>query len=891
MPGEPIYNRRESPARILILSQYFPPEGFTAARRAAALAAAINSANPVTVSTLAPSYPRPAFYPPDAAAQVDARLGYRVLRSRPFRRHTRSRVLRAVREQVMAVRLGLEAARSPADVVIASSPSMFLGPVGWALARLKRALFVWDLRDLTWEFAAEATRPSSRTRVGLHLLRRCMWSISRRADLLTVATPGIAALVAERGIRTDAVVLLPNQAPPDVLDRFAPAAGTPARPPTVAYVGLIGEAQGLGVLVDVARHLPDVRFVVAGDGPQREDLEHRARETGATNLTFPGHVGREQVLEIYRNSDILFSHIKDTPTLNATAMPSKLLEYMATGKPLIHAGKGLAETQLDEIGCGIVIPPEDPAAIVAAIKTLVADRDEAKRLGERGRTWVTQSNGRAPVTELVQALNRRAANRRGVVTRLRSNTDASDPLAYMVARVAGAALTATTTVLVAASLSKSAYGTFAAVTAVAGALVVVADLGLTSSLARFIARGTADRALLVRVVLMRAALAAGAGGLLALYGAAVQAGWLGGSHAAEESSLLYLAGALVVANSFTALVTGLLPVFRSMRALMALTILQPLLELVGVAIVVALALEASGVMAAMVIAAALAGAVGVPIVVRRAFTVEEASSLMNVARYGGALAIVSISMALFGVVDLLAIGYFHDSEAVAPYALALKLIAVMQLPGLAIAAIVAPRLAEGGGRPLQLFEGWLGVLVAAYAGLVVIAAVLAPQGFAAIGSEYDGDSPLLLALAPYALLAGIAPLASMAANYLGGARRRLRLAFATLAVNIILDVLLVPPLGAYGAALATTIAFAWYVGGHLRLTCELLGGRPRLHVVPRVHRLGAALVVSATVAWLAAAPLDDRPWLALAIAGPAAVAAYALIAGAGARGLAEERPL
>jgi len=890
--GDPIYNRHESPARVLILSQYFPPEGFTAARRAAALATGIHSGNPLTVSTLAPSYPRPSFYPATAAAQVDARLGYRVVRSRPFRRHTRSRTLRAVREQVMAVRLGLQAARSPADVVIASSPSMFLGPVGWALARIKRARFVWDLRDLTWEYAADTTVRSSRPQVGLDLLRRCMWSIARRADLLTVATPGIAAMVVERGIRTGAVVLLPNQVPPEVLDGLAPSAVTPGRPPTVAYIGLIGQAQGLGVLVDAARHLPDVQFVVAGDGPEREDLEQRARELGATNVTFPGYVGREQVLEIYRDSDILFSHIKDTPTLNTTAIPSKLLEYMAAGKPMIHAGRGLAEKQLDEIGCGILIPPEDPAAIVSAIRRLVADPDEAKRLGERGRTWATRFSGREPVTELVQALNRRAADRRGVVTRLRSNVDATDPLAYMVARVAGAALTATTTVLIAVSLSKSAYGTFAAVTAVAGALVVAADLGLTSSLARFIARGTVDRALLVRVVLMRAALAAGAGGLLALYGAGVQAGWIGESHASEVPELLYVAGALVVANSFTALISGLLPVFRSIRALMALTILQPLLELVGVAIVLALALEASAVMAAMVIAAALTGAVGIPIVVRRASAAEHPSSLISVARYGSALAVVWVSMALFGVVDLLAIGYFHDSEAVAPFALVLKLIAVIQLPGVAIAAIVAPRLADRGSRSLHLFERWLGTLVAAYAGLVVIAAVLAPQGFAAIGSEYDGDSPLLLALAPYALLAGIAPLVSMAANFLGGARRRLRLALATLAVNIVLDVLLVPSLGAYGAALATTVAFAWYVGGHLRLTYELLEGRPRPRaVLPRLPRLGAALVLSALVAWLAAAPLDQRPWLALAIAAPAALAAYVLAAGASTWGLAEERAL
>src|SRR6476469_6216347 len=96
----PILDRRGSAARVLVLAQYFPPEGFTAAVRMGTLAAAIGRTNAVTVSTLVPGYPSPSFYPPGAAAEVDAVRGHRVVRSRPFRRHTRSRTLRALREQV-----------------------------------------------------------------------------------------------------------------------------------------------------------------------------------------------------------------------------------------------------------------------------------------------------------------------------------------------------------------------------------------------------------------------------------------------------------------------------------------------------------------------------------------------------------------------------------------------------------------------------------------------------------------------------------------------------------------------------------------------------------------------------------------------------------------------
>ena len=870
--------------RVLIVSQYFPPETFTAARRVGALAAALGRDHSLTVATLEPSYPDPSFYPRSAVAEVDEAASYRIMRGPAFRRHTRLRFVRALREQLMAIRLGLRAARAPADVVITTSPSMFVGPVCLVLARMKRASFVWDLRDITWEFAAETAGRLSGLDVGLRLLRRVMWATARRADLITVATPGIAEMLEARGIQAEPVVLLPNQVPSDVFEELAPrATERNDRPPTVAYVGLIGDAQGLGVLVEAAHQLPGVHFVVAGDGPEREQLQERARELGADNLAFRGYVGRDELVAIYRESDILFSHIKDTPTLNATAQPSKLLEYMATGRPLIHAGRGSACRLLDDVGCGIVIPPEDPDAIVSAIATLTSDRDRANRLGRRGRAWAAaRPNGSEAASELVSALNRSAPRKRNgghgsdALRRLRSNADATEPMAFMVVRMVAAALTATTTVLMAATLSKAAYGSLATVTAVAGALVVAADLGLTSSLAHFIARARADRALLIRVVLVRAALAVGLGSLIAFYGLAVQQGWVGDSRALAP--LLYLGGALVVANSFTALMGGLLPVFRSLRALMVLTIVQPLLELVGVASVLALALGATEVMAVLVGAAALTAALGVPVVLRHSPAADDVVSLPSVARYGTALAVVAFSMAAFGVVDLLVIGHFHGSGSVAPYALALKVIALMQLPGLAIALVVAPRLVGPGGA--ALFGNWLVALGVVYAGVVTVVAVLAPYAFAAIGAQYRGDGSVLVALTGFALLSGIAPLVSMGANYLGGARRRVRLALSTLLLNAVLDVLLVPPLGVYGAALGTTVAFAWYVGGHLELTYRLLGGRPSLRLVWwRLPRLCAALAGAALTAWLVAAPLDERPWLALLLAGPAALVVYAVAAG------------
>ena len=124
----------------------------------------------------------------------------------------------------MAVALMLAAARDRADVVLASSPSMFLGPAGWALARTTRARFVLDLRDLHWRLARElaADRTGRFTGLALHALERQMWSVVKRADLIVSATPGITSLLLAEGVPEQRILTIANTISQDVLAELAP---------------------------------------------------------------------------------------------------------------------------------------------------------------------------------------------------------------------------------------------------------------------------------------------------------------------------------------------------------------------------------------------------------------------------------------------------------------------------------------------------------------------------------------------------------------------------------------------------------------------------------------------------------------------------------------------
>lgn len=394
-------------ARVTVLTQFFAPETNAAARRLGPLLDAVSRSHDVTVTTLRPSYPSPGHYAPDAAAASDARHSYRIRRTVSFRPHTRLLPVRALREQAMAATLMLAAARDRADVVLASSPSMFLGPAGWALARATRARFVLDLRDLHWRLARElaADRISRATGLALRGLERHMWSVVKRADLIVSATPGITTVLLAEGVPDEKILTIPNTISQEVLDELAPCAGVVAKErPVCAYVGLIGYSQGLEDLVDAARLLPEIDFVIGGDGSLRSELEQRAR--GLANVRFTGYLDGSALVDFYCASDILFVQTRASDYTNATVIPVKLFDYMAASRPIVYAGAGLAVDFLRETGCALTVPPGDGAAITAAVGMLSRDPELRRQLGARGRAFVERSERREQTAErLVTALD------------------------------------------------------------------------------------------------------------------------------------------------------------------------------------------------------------------------------------------------------------------------------------------------------------------------------------------------------------------------------------------------------------------------------------------------------------------------------------------------------
>lgn len=401
------------PVKALFLTQCFPPETFAGANRAHALAGALADAHDLTVITLHPSYPTPDCFPPEAAAVFDSTARFRVARSLRLSPHRqRSAMTRAGKEQLAALGLALRGVRLQADLVVTSSPSMFLGPVALVLARLKGALFVWDLRDVTWELAGEVMGRTRSERVAIAVLRSLMWGTARRSDILVAATEGIERLAREAGVEPRRILTVENGISETLLAemRSVREQVTNERP-VVTYVGLLGIAQQLAVLVDVAQRMSDVEFLIAGEGPQRTALEARARNLGLNNVHFLGYLAPKDLPELCRKSDVMFAQLVDSPTLNRTARPTKLLEYMAAGRPVVYAGHGAAAALVAQARAGVCVPPGDSDAIVQAIGHLLSDSVRRAELGGNAAVFVDGLRSREQrMRELVSMLASPAAS-------------------------------------------------------------------------------------------------------------------------------------------------------------------------------------------------------------------------------------------------------------------------------------------------------------------------------------------------------------------------------------------------------------------------------------------------------------------------------------------------
>jgi glycosyltransferase involved in cell wall biosynthesis len=293
------------------------------------------------------------------------------------------------------------------DLVWGTSPPIFQGLTAWALARLKGAKFLFEVRDLWPQFAIAVGVLKNPL-----LIRLSGWLelfLYRRADRVMVNSPGFVAHVQSRGARR--VELIPNGADPAMFDPhdegiiFRQANGLQGKF-VALYAGAHGMSNDLDVLLEAAELLSKekkIQIVLLGDGKEKLALQSRAAQMGLANVTFLSSVPKMEMPSALAAADACIAILKPLDEYKTT-YPNKVFDYMAAGRPVVLAIDGVIRAVVEAAGCGIFAEPGNAAALAAVIRRLAGDARQARAMGLKGRKYLEENFSRNVILEELLAL-------------------------------------------------------------------------------------------------------------------------------------------------------------------------------------------------------------------------------------------------------------------------------------------------------------------------------------------------------------------------------------------------------------------------------------------------------------------------------------------------------
>jgi colanic acid biosynthesis glycosyl transferase WcaI len=301
------------------------------------------------------------------------------------------------------------------DVVIASSPAFEIALPLFVLAFLRRLPLLYSVHEMYPEVgvALGIFRWRALIRLVDWLERRCC----RRAALVRVLSEGYRKMLRAKGLPSEKLAVIWDWVDPDFIrplprrNSFSMRWGIEDAF-VVMYAGNLGPTQGLETVLEAAELLAgetSIRFVLVGDGASRADLEKRANAKGLTNVLFAPFQPRALLPEVLASANVSLLTLKKG--LGADSVPSKLYSILASSRPVVAAvdeGTDIAKL-VNEAGCGLRIPPEDPEALRDAVLELRRDPEKCKWMSENGRDYVMVCGSKQWAAERFDELLRLAA--------------------------------------------------------------------------------------------------------------------------------------------------------------------------------------------------------------------------------------------------------------------------------------------------------------------------------------------------------------------------------------------------------------------------------------------------------------------------------------------------
>jgi len=290
------------------------------------------------------------------------------------------------------------------DLVFATHTPLTVSVPGYIASRLKRAPFVFEVRDL-WP---ESDIISGNLRKDAPVTRMIsaleVWSYAK-ADKIMLVSPGFEKRLLERGYPRRKLRTVLLGADGDVFRELRPDPEFRRRhnlegKTLAVYTGVHGRANGLDYVVDAAGLLKDrtdIGIVLVGDGMEKPRLKRRVEEMGLKNVTFVGYVPKTVLPGILAACDIglmILANVGERPVT-----PNKIFDYMFAGLPSIVNFEGPTVEMVRADGTGVFADPKKPAELAERITYWADHSEDAKEIGARARRTAYEKYDRRRIAE------------------------------------------------------------------------------------------------------------------------------------------------------------------------------------------------------------------------------------------------------------------------------------------------------------------------------------------------------------------------------------------------------------------------------------------------------------------------------------------------------------
>lgn len=281
--------------------------------------------------------------------------------------------------------------RSRVDAVIAMSPPLTLGVVGWLVAVVRRSRLVFNVQDVFPD--AAITTGAVRNPVVIAVASWLERFTYRRSAAVVVLSGDL-----QRNVRDKLPARLAERV--HVIENFVDVRGiiprnrmTPYRRElgigdelVVMYAGNVGFSQSLETVIEAARRLPGIVFVINGSGVALGRLKDLASDV--PNVRFGDYQPEARLPEVLATGDVHVVPLR--AGLSSASVPSKTYSILASGRCIVAAVDPGTEIErlVSGADAGICIPPDDAGAMVQALSSLAADAERRERCGRQGRAFV-----------------------------------------------------------------------------------------------------------------------------------------------------------------------------------------------------------------------------------------------------------------------------------------------------------------------------------------------------------------------------------------------------------------------------------------------------------------------------------------------------------------------